>query len=115
MIIYVMVPMLQSQATATGGLSSAGFSFVNPCESGMLFPCGFFGGICAVFGLGSGIACYYVAVFFSVVLVQGIFTGLIAGQLGENSPISGIKHSLIMSFAAVGTFLFLAKIGFFPG
>jgi uncharacterized transporter YbjL len=49
-----------------------------------------------------------------VVRVQGIFTGLIAGQLGENSPISGVKHSIIMSFTAVGVFLFLAKIGLFP-
>jgi flagellar protein FlaJ len=114
MIIYVMVPMLHSQATAVSGISNSGFSFVNPCEGGLIFPCGFFAGICAVLELSPGITCYYVAVFFSVVLIQGIFTGLIAGQLGENSAVSGVKHSLIMSFAAVGIFLFLAKIGWFP-
>ena len=112
MIIYVMVPMLQSQASVTEGIS--GFSFSNPCEGGMIFPCGLFSGICAVLEITPGITCYYVAIFFSVVLVQGIFTGLIAGQLGQNSPVSGVKHSLIMTFAAVGVFLFLAKIGWFP-
>jgi flagellar protein FlaJ len=112
MIIYVMVPMLQSQASASIGIG--GFAFVNPCEGGLVFPCGFFSGICAVLSVSTPLTCYYVAIFFSVVLVQGIFTGLIAGQLGENSPISGIKHSLIMSFAAVAIFLFLAKTGWFP-
>ena len=112
MIIYVLVPMLGSQASASTGLG--GFSFINPCEGGMLFPCGFFSGICAVLAVNTSLTCYYVAIFFSVVLVQGIFTGLIAGQLSENSPISGIKHSLIMSFSAVGLFLFLAKTGWFP-
>jgi flagellar protein FlaJ len=113
MIIYVMVPMLHSQASITQGIS--GFLFSNPCGQGsLIFPCGLFSGICAVFEINPGITCYYVAIFFSIVLVQGIFTGLIAGQLGENSPVSGVKHSLIMSFAAVGIFLFLAKIGWFP-
>lgn len=112
MIIYVMVPMLESQASVTTGIS--GFEFINPCEGGLIFPCGFFSGICAVLAVNKAITCYYVAIFFSVVLVQGVFTGLIAGQLSENSPISGIKHSLIMSFSAVGVFLFLAKTGWFP-
>jgi len=112
MIIYVMVPMLHSQVTATKGIG--GFTFSNPCEGGLVFPCGLFTMICAVLDINPGITCYYVAIFFSIVLVQGFFTGLIAGQLGENSPVSGVKHSLIMSFAAVGIFLFLAKIGWFP-
>jgi flagellar protein FlaJ len=52
--------------------------------------------------------------FFSVVIIQGIFTGLIAGQLGENSAVAGIKHSIIMVFVAVGVFFFLAKAGLLP-
>lgn len=113
MIIFVMLPMLESQASASANLG--GFAFINPCEGGFMFPCGFFSGICAVLAVTKPMTCYYVAIFFSVVLVQGFFTGLIAGQLSENSPISGIKHSLIMSFGAVGIFLFLAKTGMFPG
>ena len=49
-------------------------------------------------GIPLGIANYYVAIFFYVVLIQGIFMGLIAGQLGENSITAGSKHSLIMAF-----------------
>ena len=113
MIVYVMVPMLQSQASAVG-LGATGFAFVDPCESGIIFPCGFFAGLCAVFDIGAGMTCYYVAVFFSVVLVQGICTGLIAGQLSQNSTVSGVKHSLIMCFSAVMLFLFLTKTGWFP-
>ena len=112
MIVYVMVPMLASQASASTGLG--GFTFTNPCEGGMIFPCGFFSGICAVFSIVKPLTCYYVAVFFSVVLVQAVFTGLIAGQLSENSAISGIKHSLIMSITAVALFIFLSKTGWFP-
>jgi flagellar protein FlaJ len=112
MIIFVMVPMLHSQAATTA--SMPGFSFADPCEGGLLFPCGLFAGICAVLQISPGISCYYVAIFFSVVVIQGIFTGLIAGQLGENSPISGVKHSLIMSLISIGVFLFLAKMGMFP-
>jgi flagellar protein FlaJ len=118
MIIFVMVPMIESQPEISGGsfaADSLGFSFSDPCKNSFFFPCDMYSGICNMLGTGSsGIACYYIALFFSVVVVQGIFTGLIAGQLGENSAIAGIKHSLIMVFIAVGIFFFLAKAGLMP-
>jgi flagellar protein FlaJ len=114
MIIFVMVPMMASEEAMTG-LSVTGFGFSNPCQdSGLIFPCGLFSGICVLFSITSQITCYYVAIFFSIVLIQGIFTGLIAGQLSENSAIAGSKHSLIMVFIAIGIFMFLSKVGFFP-
>lgn len=119
MIIFVMVPMLQSQPKVAGsfsGLGTLGFSFVDPCKGSQMFPCGFYSGICAMFGSATeGLSCYYIAMFFSVVMVQGVFTGLIAGQLGENSAVAGIKHSIVMVFVAVGIFFFLAKMGMLPG
>ena len=122
MIIYVMVPMLISQSAmsgqgSAGGISSATgvFTFANPCdESGLVFPCAAFSGICSVLGITKSITCYYVAIFFYLVIIQGIFTGLIAGQLSENSAVSGVKHSLIMVFSALAIFLFFAKAGMFP-
>ena len=122
MIIYVMVPMLISQSSISSqgtGLGTGGsigvFAFSNPCEeAGFVFPCAAFSGICSVLGTTKSITCYYVAVFFFLVVIQGICTGLIAGQLAENSAISGVKHSLIMVFSAFGIFLFLAKAGMFP-
>jgi len=119
MIIFVMVPMLVSQSVLSSQTAFSGsvgpLAFSNPCEeSNLIFPCAVFSGTCSVLGITKSITCYYVAVFFYLVLVQGIFTGLIAGQLAENSAISGVKHSLTMVFSAMGIFLFLAKAGLFP-
>jgi len=114
MIIYVMVPMIQSQSSIEARGGGLGFYFSNPCQGSNMFPCDFFSGICSLLAIPEGIGCYYVALFFSVVVIQGLFTGLIAGQLGENSAIAGTKHSIIMVFAAIGIFLFLSKTGFFP-
>lgn len=113
MIISVMVPMIKTQPTfGEGGPLSLQFS--DPCQDLGGFPCGLFSAICSIFTVPEGIGCYYIALFFSVVMIQGLFTGLIAGQLGENSVIAGSKHSLIMIFSALGVFLFLAKTGILP-
>jgi flagellar protein FlaJ len=113
MIIFVMVPMIESQADmeTTGFLS---LNFANPCESAGLFPCGLFSMVCTFFNTSAGIGCYYLALFFSVIIIQGVFMGLIAGQLGENSTIAGTKHSMIMVLSAIGIFMFLSKLGFLP-
>ena len=112
MIIYVMIPMIQSQPTIQTG--AFGFAFNNPCEGIAMFPCNVYSAIGLFLGIPPGIANYYISIFFVVVLVQGIFTGLIAGQLGENSITAGSKHSLIMGFSGVGIFIFLAKTGMLP-
>ncbi len=116
MITFVMVPMLKNQPEVSGSVAgSLGFKFVDPCQNTIMFPCGLFAGVCGMLGTApQGISCYYTAMFFSVVIIQGIFTGLIAGQLGENSAVAGIKHSIIMVFVAVGVFFFLAKAGLLP-
>ncbi|OFV67251.1 MAG: type IV pilus biogenesis complex membrane subunit [Candidatus Syntrophoarchaeum caldarius] len=46
----------------------------------------------------------YKLLFFHAVLIQGFFSGLIAGKIGEGSLLSGIKHGLIM--IAIGYTLF---------
>jgi flagellar protein FlaJ len=120
MIIYILVPMMGS-ATITGSgtteLGGMGFTtFTNPCSTLVIpFPCGLFGLTCSMLDVDpEGMACYYVALFFYVLLIQGIFSGLIAGQLGENSVVAGTKHSIIMSSSAIFIFIFLAKLGMFP-
>ena len=116
MIIYVMVPMLSSQPDVGGMFGGGGGSFENPCSGVATFPCDFYS-LVEVMLLGevsTSLGSYYVSLFFSVILIQGIFTGLIAGQLGENSVVAGTKHSLIMVSAAFGVFLFLAKTGLLP-
>ncbi len=120
MIIFILVPMMAS--TGIGGAESemgtiGGFTaFTNPCSQlAIPFPCGLFGLTCMMLDVEpEKMACYYVALFFYVLLIQGISSGLIAGQLGENSVVAGTKHSIIMVSVAVFIFIFLAKLGMFP-
>ncbi len=115
MIIFVLIPMMKSAPLISGSNVPAGIQFIDPCATPRnAFPCYFFEGICLVMGVKSGITCYYTALFFSVVVLQGLFMGLIAGQLGENSVIAGSKHSMIMVLAAVSVFLFMIKAGLMP-
>jgi hypothetical protein len=62
-----------------------------------------------------GMSCYYVSLFFYVLIIQGICSGLIAGQLGENSVVAGVRHSIIMASAALFTIIFFSRMGMFPG
>ena len=43
---------------------------------------------------------YYRNLFFSMILIQGLFNGMIAGQISEGSTVMGLKHSAI--FVIVG-------------
>ena len=47
----------------------------------------------------------YSLVFFHTGLVQAVCSGLVAGQMGENSVKAGAKHATIMLLAAYGTFV----------
>jgi len=49
------------------------------------------------------IVSYYKNLFFSMILIQGLFNGMIAGQISEGSPIMGLKHSAL--FVIVGVFV----------
>ena len=79
-----------------------------------IFPCAMFISMCTMLDQPEGISCYYIAMFFSLILIQGLFTGLIAGQLGEGSVVAGAKHALIMVFSAIGVLIFIAKLGLLP-
>lgn len=113
-IIFIMIPIIESQPLPTAGQGTLGFEFSDPCAAASVFPCGLFGGIAAMLDVEPGVGAYYIPLFFMVTIIQGLFTGLIAGQLGEGSVVAGTKHSLIMVATAIGLFLFLAKAGFLP-
>ncbi len=44
--------------------------------------------------------------FFHLSLIQAFFAGIIGGQMGEGSPISGVKHSIILIVLTVVVFQF---------
>lgn len=112
MIIQVMVPMVRTQPDIQAG--SFGLQFRDPCTNFAPFPCSLYSFIGTMLNVSSGIGQYYTALFFMVVVIQGIFTGLIAGQLGENSVVAGGKHAFIMTAVGIGVFIFLARLGLLP-
>ncbi len=96
-----------------------GFS-TNPCSVCQgsndisCFGCTTFSAISAGFNFGKSNEpqSYYRALLFSMIAIQGFFSGLVAGQIGSESVASGIKHSLIMAFSGVVIFILMIKIGF---
>jgi flagellar protein FlaJ len=88
-------------------------------------PCAYCSGItcnlCSVFRSTSehffsiedptSIGSYYTSLFFFMAMVQSIFCGLVAGQIGENSIIAGTKHSLILLTITIGAFFLLVEFG----
>ena len=118
-LIKFLLPLMNIQPTE--GFAAASFGFgTNPCKACLTqkipacMTCETFFAICGVFGLGSSsdVACYFRSLFFVMVLVQAVFSGLISGQIGSTSIIAGIKHSLIMTATGLFIFLISARVGF---
>ncbi|GAB7013113.1 type II secretion system F family protein [Halolamina salina] len=58
-------------------------------------------------GLGSVDTSAYTLLFFHAAVMQAIFSGLVAGQLGEGSLADGAKHVVVLLTLTVIAFLFL--------
>jgi flagellar protein FlaJ len=54
---------------------------------------------------------YYRSLFFIMITVQAFCSGLVCGQIGDDSISAGVKHSLIMLIFGVSTFLITLKVG----
>ena len=39
---------------------------------------------------------FYRNLFFSMIVIQAVFNGMLAGQIAEGSPVVGLKHSVIL-------------------
>jgi len=115
-----LIPMLSigSEASSVAGGGLGIFSFEDPCTvcvdnpSPYCINCSIFSLLCQMIGIESGGKCYYNALFILMAVVQGIFSGLIAGQIGEGSVFAGVKHSLIMTVAGFSALVILLKFGF---
>ncbi len=123
-INWLMVPIFQAMATPSAGVSPVGLGSVitNPCNTCVYgadvacTPCGIYTGICSIFGSEStSIGCYYLALFFSISIIQSMMGGLVAGQIGEGSVVAGIKHSLILVCMTIAAFFILVPLGFIGG
>ena len=105
-----LIPLLNLNinSSAMGGI----MSFTDPCEScsGInCINCSIFSVVCQMFAINK--SCYYYALFLLMAIIQGIFSGLVAGQIGEGSVTAGLKHSSIMTLSGFGILLFLLKAG----
>ncbi|MBI4168234.1 MAG: type II secretion system F family protein [Candidatus Aenigmarchaeota archaeon] len=113
----ILIPMFKQQSLSLSGSTDFGFS--DPCKlcTGLkadlnCTPCSIYGVVCSMFGINAGVGCYYTALFFSMLMLQGVFGGLVAGQISENSVTSGLKHSMIMTGVGFATFSILIRLGF---
>ena len=110
----LMMPIFKVSASTAGAGGVIGIS--NPCGScfgATCAVCGFYEGTASiVFSVDpTGISAYYISLFFYMSLIQSVCSGLVAGQINENSVRAGIKHSMILFAITLGTFLFLVRVG----
>jgi flagellar protein FlaJ len=117
-----LIPLLNmggetGETAAAGGIGGI-FQFQDPCvacegsNNIYCINCPIFSVVCQMLDISAGGACYYNALFVLMAVVQGIFSGLVAGQIGEGSVSAGVKHSIIMTIAGFGILFTLLKIGF---
>ncbi len=111
-----LVPILNLNVESS--ILGGGFGFQDPClvcvGSGNPYciNCFILTNTCAAFSLGTGGRCYYNALFLLMTIIQGIFSGLVAGEIGENSIVAGLKHAVIMTTSGFGILmlLFILKV-----
>jgi flagellar protein FlaJ len=110
-----MIPMLQLnvETAAFGGILAFQDACLACVASSNLYciSCSVFGGIAEMFGLGTGAIGYYNALFLIMIVIQGIFSGLVAGQIGEGKIIAGFKHSAIMTISGFAILMILFQTG----
>ncbi len=77
--------------------------------------CGYYNTIGGMFGFGekNSLPVYYKSLFFTMILIQGFFTGLIAGQISAKSWLEGAKHGLIMFFLGLFIIVMANSVGMF--
>ena len=117
-----MLPIISQMSSTTYGFG--GFSLVNvksPCDPSVCMDnicislCNYYNSLGTLFGFGEPYSAeaYYKSLFFTMIVLQGFFTGLIAGQISARSWIEGVKHGIIMIAVGIFIALFTNYIGLF--
>jgi flagellar protein FlaJ len=114
-LVKFLTPLLQTQST---------FELIksvspNPCQPCIdstdtaCIGCNTFFTVSTTFGFGekTEAGSYYRSLFFVMIVVQGIFSGLIAGQIASDSVVAGLKHSMVMLLVGVPVFIFAIRAG----
>ena len=109
----LMIPIFK----VSGGTEETVIGLSNPCTTCVEFECtvcGLYEWVSThIFGIEdpTTIGAYYISLFFFMSMIQSFFSGLVAGEISENSIISGIKHSLILTGITFGAFSMLFRLG----
>jgi flagellar protein FlaJ len=61
-------------------------------------------------GVGTGESIDFNVIFTALIIIQGLFSGLVVGKFSEGSLLPGLKHSLIM--VLFGYLIFSTVVGF---
>ncbi|MBI4014608.1 MAG: type II secretion system F family protein [Candidatus Aenigmarchaeota archaeon] len=122
-LVKFLIPLVQTEISggslSVGGLSPTGLMGANPCQLcvGVSGPscigCNIFHTTSAAFQFGApeDPSSYYKSLFFLMVVIQSIFSGLIAGQISTDSVSGGVKHSIIMFTVGVLVYLLTVRLG----
>ncbi len=106
----ILVPM--TQIDDGGGFlmgGDGGGICIPPMQTSEEVLCSLFESFAGSFGLGAEGGAYYEGLFLSMVIVQGIFSGLVIGQIRSNSAIRGFKHSMIMMSVGMAGFILVSR------
>ncbi len=115
-LLKTVIPLAAMGANMTTGLFGMA-AFQNPCKICEVQPeigcisCAVFNGAAKIFYLGGDEGAYYRGLFFVMLIIHGIFSGLLCGQIGENSVRAGIRHSLTLTLIGGSLFLILVRMG----
>ncbi|MDY6773741.1 MAG: type II secretion system F family protein [Candidatus Nanohaloarchaea archaeon] len=103
--LYLLLSsFLLKMGGSTGGFLGSVPNFCSPTNPTVARPlCS----LCPAFGMGSPTdsLCYYKSLFLIMLVVEGVFNGLVVGEITQGNVASGIKHSL-----AMGTFGFITYL-----
>ncbi len=77
--------------------------------------CGYYNVLGGMLGFGEpdSIEIYYKSLFLTMILIQGFFTGIVAGQISSRDWMDGIKHGLIMFMIGLVTVIITNLMGIF--
>lgn len=122
-INWLMVPVFESLLMPTTTEGAIVGLIVDPCgicvgssSGGPCLPCNIYSSICSMFGAKTtGISCYYLGMFFAISIIQALMSGLVAGQIGEDSIKAGIKHSIILMSITFGAYFIIIYLGLMGG
>jgi flagellar protein FlaJ len=99
-VIIILEKNFLSQMAEAGG--SGGGEAASGASGG-----GGGGGGGAAFSMESVPLDAYRMVFFHAGIIQAFCSGLVAGQMGENDVLSGLKYGIVMTLIAVVVFIFM--------